>query len=496
VTPPQPDPQPGAGCAAAAALGRADGPPLHPAPPRSTRCVFWGCVAWAGLLLASLTGTPFAQPAAGADARPSSAKQPAAAGPSSGRKSSTGRANARDTGRTADEAGADAAPARSAVRDPARLQAEQRQLQTQLARVKKALASAEAAQSEATDALAASESAISDANRRLRELRAARAVTEKQVAAVRERQFTAASHQSQEQVQLGQVLRAQLVRTSESDGQILLRGDDPAAVRRDRAYLAYVALAKAQAIGELQDRRDELSGLETEARERQDELRRIADAERRHKAELVAGQAERKRQVDRLVRQIGRHRDSVAALERDDRRLSGLIDQLARERVTRPQRGSGATAQAPGTPYPTTPPALPTTGRFAQLRGKLPLPVNGQIAARFGAVRAAEGGGTTWKGLFLKAATGTEVRAVAAGRVVFADWLRGFGNLLILDHGEGFLTVYGYNESLLRAVGETVDSGDVISTIGDTGGGGESGLYFEARYEGHPFDPLLWTAAR
>jgi septal ring factor EnvC (AmiA/AmiB activator) len=467
--------------------------PVRPGPRRALRGAIGLGLVLAGL--AGLVGAAVAQPEPGTDTRPAAAKKSAAARQSSGRRSSTARAADRGTGRSAEDS-ADAAPARPASRDPARLQAEQRQLQTQLARVKKALASAEAAQSEATDALAASESAISDANRRLRELRTARSITEKQIAAVRERQFTAASHQSQEQVQLGQVLRAQLVRAGESDGQILLRGDDPAAVRRDRAYLSYVALAKARSIGELQDRRDELSGLETEARERQDELRRIAESERRHRAELVAGQAERKRQVDRLGRQIGRHRDSVAALERDDRRLSGLIDQLARERVTRPQRGGSASAQAPGGAYPTTPTPLPTTGRFAQLRGKLPLPVNGQIAARFGAVRAAEGGGTTWKGLFLKAATGTEVHAVAAGRVVFADWLRGFGNLLILDHGEGFLTVYGYNESLLRAVGETVDSGDVISTIGDTGGGGESGLYFEARYEGHPFDPLLWTAAR
>jgi septal ring factor EnvC (AmiA/AmiB activator) len=88
---------------------------------------------------------------------------------------------------------------------------------------------------------------------------------------------------------------------------------------------------------------------------------------------------------------------------------------------------------------------------------------------------------------------------VAAGRVVFADWLRGFGNLLIVDHGEGFLTVYGYNESLLKALGEKVEAGDVIATVGDTGGSGNSGrsaLYFEARYEGRPFDPLLWTASR
>jgi septal ring factor EnvC (AmiA/AmiB activator) len=113
-------------------------------------------------------------------------------------------------------------------------------------------------------------------------------------------------------------------------------------------------------------------------------------------------------------------------------------------------------------------------------------------------VRKTEAGvnAPTWKGVFIRCPQGSEVRAVAAGRVVFADWLRGFGNLLIVDHGEGLLSVYGNNESLLRGVGDRIDADEVVAEVGNTGGNAESGLYFEIRFEGRPIDPLKWAQAR
>ena len=127
---------------------------------------------------------------------------------------------------------------------------------------------------------------------------------------------------------------------------------------------------------------------------------------------------------------------------------------------------------------------------FESLRGKLKLPARGELAGRFGTPR--EGGGVTWKGVFIKAESGQSVRAVADGRVVFADWLRGFGNLLILDHGNGYMSLYGNNESLLKSVGENTQSGENIASVGSTGGALESGVYFELRHEGKPFDPMKW----
>jgi len=117
--------------------------------------------------------------------------------------------------------------------------------------------------------------------------------------------------------------------------------------------------------------------------------------------------------------------------------------------------------------------------------------VKGELMNRYGSPR--EEGGAVWKGLFIRASTGQNVHAVADGRVVYADWLRGFGNLLILDHGGGYMSLYGNNEGLLRQLGDPVRAGDAVAQVGATGGVEESGLYFELRHEGKPFDPVKWV---
>jgi septal ring factor EnvC (AmiA/AmiB activator) len=101
-----------------------------------------------------------------------------------------------------------------------------------------------------------------------------------------------------------------------------------------------------------------------------------------------------------------------------------------------------------------------------------------------------------WKGVFIQAPEGDAVHAVADGRIVYSDWLRGFGNLLIIDHGDSFMSLYGNNQSLLKQVGEDVRGGDTVATVGDTGGGSKSGLYFEIRFEGKALDPLPWVSLK
>lgn len=135
----------------------------------------------------------------------------------------------------------------------------------------------------------------------------------------------------------------------------------------------------------------------------------------------------------------------------------------------------------------------PVAASFARLRGSLALPVRGAISGRFGGAR--EGGGT-WRGLFIRAGNGSEVRAVAAGRVVFADWMRGFGNLLIIDHGDSYLSIYGNNDSVLKHVGSQVRGGDTVASVGNSGGNADSGLYFELRHQGQAIDPMKWVSIR
>jgi septal ring factor EnvC (AmiA/AmiB activator) len=116
------------------------------------------------------------------------------------------------------------------------------------------------------------------------------------------------------------------------------------------------------------------------------------------------------------------------------------------------------------------------------------------VAGRYGNPRA--DGGPPWTGLFILARAGEEVRAVAAGRVVFADWLRGFGNLLIIDHGGAYMSLYGYNESLFKQVGDVIHAGDAVAAVGNSGGTADSGLYFELRHEGRPLDPASWIGVK
>jgi septal ring factor EnvC (AmiA/AmiB activator) len=125
-------------------------------------------------------------------------------------------------------------------------------------------------------------------------------------------------------------------------------------------------------------------------------------------------------------------------------------------------------------------PSAPGEEKFSRLRGRLRLPVRGELTARFG-------------GLFIRAPEGQPVRAVARGRVVYADWMRGFGNLLIVDHGENYLSIYANNEALLKQVGEPVEAGEALAVTGSSGGNEETGLYFEMRHLGRPFDPRQWV---
>ncbi|HXD51159.1 MAG TPA: peptidoglycan DD-metalloendopeptidase family protein, partial [Burkholderiales bacterium] len=127
------------------------------------------------------------------------------------------------------------------------------------------------------------------------------------------------------------------------------------------------------------------------------------------------------------------------------------------------------------------------------LRGRLAWPLRGRIAERFG---AAADGDRLGQGVLIAIAGGSEVHAVSHGRVVYADWLRGYGLLLIIDHGDGYLSLYGYNETLLKDVGDWVDAGDVVATSGDSGGRKTAGLYFELRHDGKPLDPGAWMRAQ
>lgn len=412
------------------------------------------------------------------------------------------------------------APATPTPQRQQALEREQRELQSELAKLKKQLAATEASRSDATDALANSDIAISRANRRLRELSVARGRVEQQIAALALRERDVATRQGERQSQLEDLLRRQQRLSSRDPLHLLLEGETPGDLAREQTYLGYLSRSAESSVSQLQGRRTELLALQLQSQEKRDELANIAEEELRSRQVLEQEQVRRKRMLEQLSKQIAGQRQSIARLERDEQRLGALIDRIskvlaeqarkeaerARLRAEREAKTKAATrsAAAPKDPDPERPATRPSpdlppfSSNFGQQKGKLRLPVDGTVTARFGTPRRTDGGsaGPSWKGVFLRAPAGTDVRAVGDGQVVFADWLRGFGNLLVVDHGEGFLSVYGNNEALLRNVGDRVAVGDVVASVGNTGGNEAPGLYFELRFQGRPFDPLTWVAAR
>ena len=371
------------------------------------------------------------------------------------------------------------APATYAV-DKADLDALHGRIET----LKKNLSGAEEDRSEASDGLRASERGVSEANRILRNIgakqRAARADLVRMGAQSRMLQTTIDSQQRE----LGQLLAMRYASGRQNYLRLLLSGRDPNQTARELHYYGYISRAQADSIRALRANLAVLAQLASEARGKSAELAELEARQRDARNELLAQQKERRRVLARLATQIRSQRREIRSLQRDQARLSRLVDQLGK--VAPPRPGGPRNEK------------LPEPGRahvaFASLKGKLRLPTRGELMNRFGGPRS--GGRLSWKGVFIHGPTGEEVRAVAAGRVVFADWMRGFGNLMIIDHGQGYLTIYGNNEALLKQVGDTVAAGDVVTTVGNSGGNPDSGLYFEIRYRGKAVDPLRWVSLK
>lgn len=183
---------------------------------------------------------------------------------------------------------------------------------------------------------------------------------------------------------------------------------------------------------------------------------------------------------DRASQEITRQHNEINKLTQDEKRISRLVSEI-NKLLTQKSSNAVYNSQLPA----------PTGNNinFKSLKGKLNLPVRGKLLNRFGGQRS---GKLTWRGLFINASIGSDVKAIAHGRIVFADWLRGFGNLMIIEHTQGYMSLYGNNEALLKRVGDTVRSGDTIATVGNSGGNPDAGLYFELRHKGKAFDPLTW----
>lgn len=367
--------------------------------------------------------------------------------------------------------------------------AELKELQGRIDALQKELDSKEGTKADATDALKTSERAISDINYKLRGLAAQQQDASATLAGLEQQKESRQQSIGTEQVLLGKLLYQQYRSGQQDQFKILLNQEDPNQAARQLRYYAYLARARSEMLESLRDNLAKLQRLSHETEAKQAELAQIRAAQDQQKQQLVAQQQAKKKLVAQLAQQIGRQRTQLTQLQRNEKQLTQLIERLAKQQQTR--KKSERTARRNSQPPAPEQADAPQSHAQAQARtGKLPLPVRGELAGRFGSPR--QDSGAPWRGLFIRTAAGQEVHAITDGRVVFADWLRGFGNLIIVDHGKGYMSLYGNNESLFKHAGESVRGGDVIASTGNSGGNPETGLYFELRFQSRPFDPLTW----
>lgn len=277
------------------------------------------------------------------------------------------------------------------------------------------------------------------------------------------------------QAALAQDMRTAYAMGKQEQVKLLLGQQDPAVVGRMLSYQRYFSNARTERLSGLQSLLEELAALETEAAGQQAGLEALRSRKQESAQRLEQEQGQRKAVLVTLRAGLEKKTDELAALERDEQRLQDLITSLQQVLTDIP----------------------PAAGEFKSLRsakGSLSWPVAGRIRTAYGASPGK--GKPKSRGVLVSAPDGTEVHAIHQGRVAFADWLRGFGLLLIIDHGNGYMSLYGHNRGLFKQPGDRVETGETIAIVGNSGGAQRAGLYLELRKDGRPINPAPWFAGK
>ena len=244
-------------------------------------------------------------------------------------------------------------------------------------------------------------------------------------------------------------------------------------IDRVLAYHSFIERAHAEKIRGIAGAVAKLEVQETKVAEKAAAIAALRDEKQRRLAELEDQRAARARAMQALAERIRDGESRAVQLRTDEHQLVELIDAL---------RASLTDAALD----------IRDNRPFEELRGKLPWPVSGTSLASYGAPRGESG--LTWQGVLIGAPAGEAVRSIHRGRVAYAGWLRGFGLLLIIEHDDGFMSLYGHNQTLTRETGDWVESGEIVATVGDSGGNPRPALYFEIRRAGNPVNPRRWCA--
>ncbi|MCP6693199.1 murein hydrolase activator EnvC family protein [Pseudomonas donghuensis] len=298
--------------------------------------------------------------------------------------------------------------------------------------------------------------------------------------------------------------------------KLLLNQQNPEKFARTLTYYDYLSQARLSQLRNFNETLRQLANVEKDISLQQAQLLAQQGTLDSQRQELEKVRAERKEVLAKLNNDVkAREQDQAdltkvlktieetlarQAREAEEARQKALLAAQEAEKQRQREALAANSSEAPKKPKAIPGPLVSSSGEtfggaFSAAQGKLPWPVNGRLLARFGETRG-DDSRAKWDGVMISASPGSQVRAVHGGRVVFADWLRGAGLLVILDHGNGYLSLYGHNQSLLKSAGDVVKAGEAISTVGNSGGQDSSGLYFAIRQQGRPSDPAQWCRAQ
>ena len=364
-----------------------------------------------------------------------------------------------------------AAPAGHPEADARKAEAELQAVKSEIERITRQVSLEQVERDRLTQELRTSELSVGklrDALSGVRSERAARAA--RRAALTAEQQVREAEVQRNRAALAGQLRAAYLIGRQEPL-KLLLNQKDPALAGRMFAYYSYFGRARAGQIKLIEDDLQRLAQLDGALAAEDQALAQLEKQQRAQLHELEHARTQRSHVLASLEAQSHTRAQSLERLRSQQAGLEKLLHELRTAMERFPLEGNDA---------------------FARLRGKLAWPVSGRLVARFGDARA---GGVHWDGVLVATERGAPVKAVCQGRVIYADWLPGLGLLTIVDHGDGYLSLYGHNERLYKAAGEPVAAGEALAAAGDSGGSSRPELYFEIRKGGKPVDPRPWFRA-
>lgn len=355
--------------------------------------------------------------------------------------------------------------------DARKAEAELQAVKSEIERVTKQVGDEQVERDRMTKELRSAEISVSKAREGLDAVRRSRAQRASKRAALAADKRAREADLARNRDALAGQLRAGYMIGREEPLKLLLNQEDPERAGRMFVYYSYFGRARAEQIHGIENDVQAIATLDDQLKAEDDQLAELEKQQRSDLADLEQARAKRSGVLASLTAESNSHAQNLERLKSQQGGLEKLLKELRRAMERFPIDNNDA---------------------FARLRGKLAWPVAGRLVARFGEQRA---GGVKWDGVLVATERGAPVRAVYGGRVIYADWLPGLGLLTIVDHGEGYMSLYGHNERLYKAVGERVSAGDTVGSAGDSGGSNRPELYFEIRKGGKAVDPRPWFRA-